>query len=369
MVNAARLRQGGVPGTSVWLVLALALILAFWLVLDQRETLRSLWPAERDVEITLAGERYAVSTGEANELASLSRLQVAAGEREARALLREHLAAGLDPLFEDLSSRVPRFADWYYSLGGEYARISMWLLEKAQLADADFVSQRVEELIFDGADFDSRLQVLRTETDRALATHAQGMRRDWLDAVLERLAGRPAPDDRDAEGIEPVSLDELLEGFEQHAGPGFGTRLSASGVAAVGTGAGPVIWRMASRRLTSAAGAGAVARGAGRSAARAGVAAGSGAALCAPGGPAAVACALVAGGAGWVATDWGLLRLDEFLNRDALEASLQVALDELRRDMEQDLLAAYDAALRAQYGAMEADIERTFVPARSLGSD
>lgn len=352
------------PETAVPVVRLLALlagVAALCLVLVQREA----WQAARDpgapVVVRVGDAHYQVSPRRAEELALLSALRFAEGEEAAREAVAHHLDQSLDRLFADLSARLPVFADWYYSLGGEYARLSMWALEKASLADEGFVARRAEALIFEAADFENRLEILRVQADARLLRAARETREHWLAEMLDlldadRMPVAPLPD------TETLALDELTQQLTGYGSPEFIARMSLSSAAAVGIAAGPLIWRAASRRAAATSGRAVAARGAGRGAARAGTAAAGGATLCAPSGPGALACALVAGAAGWLATDWALLRLDEALNRDELEAALQQSLDDMREELGKSLMAAYDRVLDEQYGAMQTDIQRTFRP-------
>ncbi len=355
-------------GSALRLLFVTACLLALWLATEQRADWQSAWRPVPPVQLAFEGESYRVPAERVETLALLSALRFADGEEEARRLVRSHLRRGLDNLFHDLAAQLPEFADWYYSLGSEYMRISMLLLEKANLADGDYVARRAQAVIFDQADFDRRLGALRQQTESRLLRQARMTRAGWLADMLEELSAHrmpvPPPDD-----AETVSLDELLAGLSAHGGAEFSTRLSASGAVAAGAAAGPLLWRAVSRRLVAASSGRALAvRGTGRGAARFGTAAGGGMAVCAPGGPAAIACALAAGTAGWLAADWALLRLDEVLNRDELMAAMESGLAELRDELEQQLLDAYDAVLAEQYAAMQADIERTFVPVRAAGN-
>src|SRR5690606_27303557 len=141
------------------------------------------------------------------------------------------------------------------------------------------------------------------------------------------------------------------------------TRLSVSALAAgTAAAAAPALGRAAARG-GRAAGGRAAARSAARGASRVGSAAVGGAALCAVGGPAAVACAVLAGAGAWLATDLALLGLDERMNRQALERALAVALLDLREQLEAQLNAAYAELIASRYDAVQGEIERSFVPA------
>ncbi len=361
MSASMRLTAGSVAGTGLRLVLVAACLAAIWLALDQRENWRTAWQPAPPVHVTLAGEHYRVPAERAETLALLSSLRFADGEAEAREMAHAHLRRGLDALFDDLSAQLPRFADWYYSLGGEYSRISMSLLQWMRLSEGGYVERKAQELVFDASGFQQRLQGLRLDVDERLMQQMRGTRESWLAEMLRQMESDRLPlPPRQQE--EAVALDQLMARLSGHGSEAFSLRLSASSAVAGGAAAGPFLWRLASRRAVAMSGQAIAARGAARGAARAGAAAGGGAALCAPTGPGALACALAAGGATWLATDWALLRVDEMLNRDEFLEALQAGLDELRHEVEQELLAAYDELVEQRYGAMQQDIRRTFVP-------
>src|SRR5690606_32067062 len=156
-------------------------------------------------------------------------------------------------------------------------------------------------------------------------------------------------------------LDEGLAALFAREQSAFATRQTIGATTAVGAALAPAIARAATRR----GGAAAAARGAARigTAARVGPAAAGGAAVCSPGGPVAALCAVLAGAAAWLATDWALIELDETLHRDELERTLRAALDELRVRVEADLEAAYGEVLAREQAYLEGEIRRTFVPA------
>lgn len=346
------------------LLILLVCVGALLLAVEQRRDWQAAWLPEQPVLVSISGEYYRVPAQRVDMLRLLSELRFADGEAEAREMMRAHVHQGLDSLFADLSGRLPEFADWYYSLGGEYTRLSMLLLEKASIVDGDYMARRAQAIVFEGADFEGRLNNLRLQADSRLQQQAAATRAEWLADMLAVLARDRQPV-APLEPAESTSLDMLVHRLSGYGASEFTDRISMSGAAAVGAGAGSILWRVASRRAAATSGRALVARGAGRGVARAGVAAGGGAAICAPTGPGALGCAAVAGIAGWLATDWLLLRFEEAMNRGDLIAALQASLDELREEMEDDLLHAYDEVLDRQYSAMQADIQRTFVPLRS----
>jgi hypothetical protein len=346
------------PRRGVWLLLPLAL-LATLLAADHRAALRVQWLPAAPVTVSLGGDLYQVPAARAQQLALLSALRFTEGEAGARAALDAHLTQGLDRLFAQLDAQLPTFADWYYSLSGEYARLSMMVLEKH---DGDYVQQKALALIYEPVGFAQQVDILRLQADGTLLRAAEATREAWLAEMIRALS-----DERAGQGpaSAPVSLnlDTALADMHHYSSPAFVQRLSVASGTAAAT-AGVVLFRAFATRAAARSGAALAARGAAKGAARAGAAAGAGtgAALCAPTGPGALACALAGGVVSWVATDWALLKIDEYANRDELIDDLRVSLAEERLQLEAQLRAAYDTVIAAQYGGMREDIQRTFSP-------
>lgn len=341
---------------------------ALWLAMDQRETLQGLWLPEPRVAVALGDREYELGASEAPDLEQLSRDHLRGSEERLRQELEELVATELDALFSDLHARVPHFADWYYSLGGEYARLSFWALDQAGITDGGYVIGRMQTLIFDQADYAERLARLHRAGALSIETRQQLARNEWLDHLLKRLDGRER---QPVTGREPelrLSLDAMLPAVDGGPGSDFETRLAVSGAAASGAGAATTAWRLFGRRTATAAGSRLTVRGASRGAARAATSTGAGAVLCAPGGPAAFACGLAAGGAVWLATDWGLLQLDALRNRDAMEDALHDAIATQRRDLEEQLLRHWHDVVEQHYQGMQREVERTFIPIRAISA-
>jgi hypothetical protein len=349
-------------------VLGALLFGLLWLVAHQQQ--RS-WPGEVQVPIVLSGEYYRVSESQLGWLQHFSRLHFSAGEQDARALLEAEVDSRLAQTFDGVHGRLPAFADWYYSLRGEYSRVGMAVLSALHLSEGDFVAERAGSILFPAGVWDTELEWLEQAAIVRLSAHNDGVRARWLHELTERLAPArvPAPVAMDDDGARAyVDLDPLLRRLIERERAALETRVSVSTIAAGGVAAGPAVWRAVSSRTAASGGRAAASRTAGRGAARVGSAAAGGAAVCAPGGPAAVGCAFAAAAATWIAADWALLKIDEARNREAMMAALEASLADLQGAMRDDLLAAYDAMVTAQYGALEDEIQRTFVPVRAVGA-
>ncbi|MCK8517055.1 hypothetical protein M0534_12065 [Methylonatrum kenyense] len=339
-----------------------------WFAIDQRETLQDLWRDEPALVVELGGAHHRLSPTEALELDALSREHLQASQSGLQQQLTQLVDEELDRLFADVHARVPAFADWYFSLAGEYSRITFWLLGQAGMVDGDVVLQRLQSELFDDTDYATRLQRLNRAGAMTMQTHHQQMRADWIEQVMQRVSGRTVAPETLPENEIRLSLDDVLPALDQRSGPAFEDRLAASSMAASGAGAATVTARLLGRRALGTAGGSLAARGASRSAARAGPAAGAGAAICSPTVVGAPVCGALAFGLTWVATDWGLLRFDAWRNQAALEAELHNAIAELREDLEAQVLAHWHFVVEQQHADLRQSVERSFIPVRALAA-
>ncbi|AHF00126.1 hypothetical protein [Thioalkalivibrio paradoxus] len=358
-------------GTAGNLFRALLLIAALAglmvLALDPRPWER-LGSALAPFEILVASERLTVTPATAREMVRQSQAHATAGSTEAEARVRALLAAELDPLFAELSARIPDYADWYFSVSGEYARMLMPVLQRIGVRDGDYLADRALTLVFGGEAFDRELTAIDARAQSVLAGHVQALHARWLQDLME-LAANGQPPARERAPAEQLSLDALATEISGHGSSEFLQRISTSTAAAGGAGVtAPALARLlvqpGGAALTASA---AAAKGAGRGAAKAG-AAGATALGCAATGPAALPCALAVGGASWLAADWALLSVDEWRYRDALIADWERRLEGLRADLEAAMLERYLDAIAAWRGAMHLEIERSFSPIESVRS-
>ena len=322
-----------------------------------------------EVTLTVAGQLYRVSPDEIRWLQELSALHFTAGEQAAREIVSTEIRVQLDRIFAHARERLPAFADWYYSLRGEYSRAAMTALSWANLAEPGYVANQAAAMLLPEDVWTADLEGLERDTAERLRAHQAQVREGWLTALTQRLSAHrvPAPlPIASASSARGLMLDDLLHDVVARERTALNARLSLSTVAAGGAAAaGPALWRTAAARASTAGGRAAAARAAARGASRAAPAATGAAAICSPAGPAAFGCALFAGAAVWLATDWALLRVDEHLNRDELVSALEAGLTALREQIEHDLLDAYEALVARHYDAVGQAIDRGFIPARA----
>jgi hypothetical protein len=329
-----------------------------WLVVEHPQR---GWAPSPQVEVEFGDQHYRLAPSRAQWIEEFARLHFREGQAGGRALLEAELDAGLARVFDEVIGRLPAFGDWYYSLGGEYTRLSMAALARLNLADDGYVAGRAAAILFPSEAWESALHGLDQRVTSSLRAHQENLREGWLAELARRLEPDRVPAPLEAGGArapaERVDIDafgaQLLARERDILEARFALSTLAAGGAAAGT-----VWRGATARAAANSGRAAAARGVGRGAARAGAAAGSGMTACAPAGP-------YAGAAAWLATDWALLRIDEAMNREALLAAMEAGVHELRLAMLQEMLAAYDAAAAEYQAGVEEEIARTFRPVRA----
>ena len=222
-----------------------------------------------------------------------------------QAKITQIIQSEIDTLFAQAEAQIPIYADFHYSLKGEY--IELWAYSQND------GGKYLKKYLFDAIDFDAKM----------LASHQKIIDTIYrtLHLSLEDLSNTlyaktklSQEEQNTLEKILAVQIQSTLSRFEGN----FHTSLRASSV--VGAGAiGVIVAKKMGAKLALKAGAklgGALSAGAG------------GLALCAPSGPGAIACGVVTGVAGWFATDKVILESDEYLHRQAFEKQLRTLLEE-----------------------------------------
>ncbi len=335
-----------------------------WLVLAQPQ---HAWPPPPRLEVQLGDAHYRLDPARTAWIEAFAQRHFRAGHDAGRARLEARLDSGLELIFDDVIARLPEFGDWYYSLGGEYTRLSMAALARMNLADEGFVAARAAAILFPAEAWEDALGSLEQGLSADLRSHQEEVREGWLAGLAQRLGPYRVPAPVAAGDTAPMAaarIDDFGTQLLLRERELLETRVAVSTLAAGGVAAGTV-WRGAAARAAAGSGRVAAGRAAGRGAARASAAAGGGMAACAPAGPYALGCAVVAGAAAWLATDWALLRVDEAMNREALLAAMAAGVHELRLAMLQEMMAAYDTVTAEYHADVEDDIANTFRPVRS----
>lgn len=252
----------------------------------------------------------------------------------------EHLGPALDRVFAPVHAAIPAYADFHYSVLGEYTELANAALGQA--------SEAILEKMFAG--FETRLQAELTGLDQTLGEVYAAA----LQARLEELrATLNAPD---------LDFGPLTQAAIADAQDRFIVTLPINLVATTAVAAG--VAKTASAVVAKKLAAKVAAKSAAKAASKLGAAltgAGVGALTCSWAGPAAVLCGVAGGAATWFAVDSAVVRIDAYFNRADFERDLAEMVDALRGDIEaralsalQQKAAAFDGAtatLREQAGA------------------
>jgi hypothetical protein len=327
---------------------------------------QSLPPGLREViQVTLSGSALAIDPD------ALPIIRLRTGDwlerraEVARSQLLEAMSQGVDLAFAGALVRVPAYADWWYSLAGEYTR-----LYQAAFGDLpQLLAQRLESLVFGPADTAGGLDRLVPALDAAVGAQLRGAARDLGDfltrlllenrvdtaaaSVQVRMHWTPATDlGERLESLLALSTDDLArQGLATSAGAAASAlAVKKLGLAAVSKSSATIAGKQSVGLLAALA-----AKLGLKSAAKGGAAlsgAGTGAALCAASGVGAAlapGCALVGGAltgvATWVLVDKAVLEADALLHREQLEQELRQALIAQREALKLRLRERYGAAL------------------------
>lgn len=279
--------------------------------------------------------------------------------------VRVRIDTQLDLYFQAAHARIPDFADWYYSLGAEYVRLSWPLLARAGLVSPGGLANRMQDQLFGPTAPEHYLTDLQMQLTDVITRSNRDARQRWEQEVSELLAQRASPRAVPTGAtLDLQSLNAQLLGYESAE---FVHRIATASTTATITGGAAALSRAALQRAGQRTAAGAGSRLAGRTLGRAGGSAGSMLA-CAPAGPVALGCALATGLATWLAVDWGLLQWDAQQHRSEMEQQLARELEVMQEELESYLHSVYENAMLNQRTLIRADIHRTFVPAqRFLG--
>lgn len=317
------------------------------------------------VRITLSGgEQVHVDAATLRAIHAETNAWIGARAREVEDRLSADLDQALEPVRARTLAQVPAFADWYYSLKGEYAR-----LLRAAVGDLpQFMVTRMQEHIFTPAQTDQAFAVLTEDMNGrlsdALRTTAGETRR-----LVVRLVREHAVVPTTEAQVRVVGAWTLDEALAARIDPFLSLShedLARQGVAAtVGAAAAAAALKKLGAGLVGKLGA----KAAGGALAGAGAGAATGAALCGStvvGAPLALGCAAVGGavaGIGtWLLVDKAVLEAEEWLQREAFEAQLSADIDQALDALRAALRDHYATGTRAAFGQLEQAFEALFTP-------
>jgi hypothetical protein len=294
-------------------------------------------------------------TSAARSMQPALRAKVESARIDASSQADRQVDSAVAALFADAERNVDAYLDWYFSLIGEYQRLGAAIT-------GDFAKSMQDEL-------DRRIlgelgvEPMLGDAMRSIAAESI--------ARFDALAADVAGDLQQSLRIEPCLPEVIdtvaLRGFERDR---FRVAVAASGgiVAAIGVSAfaaraaSAMAARLATRQGYRAA-AGAAGKVASRRAGAVTLAAAA-ATACAPGGPLAALCALVAGAASWIAIDYTLVSIDELRFRGEMRAEILDAVRAAEQQLAADLKAQQQALIERLAASAAESIDRVFVPAR-----
>ena len=213
-------------------------------------------------------------------------------------MVKRQISPMLDTAYQPAYDAIPMYADIHYSVWGEYAELGA-----AAIGD---VGVKLEETLFGG--LGPRLESVGGELDQVFNTAFQAS----LEQEKDRIEGSAA------------SLGPLTEIAFADAQRRMFVTVPVGTAAITGTKAiAAVIAKKIGAKLAAKA-----ALKAGGKWALVGTTAGGAAALCAWSGPGAGLCAAAGGIGAWLVADYGIVKLDEYWNRDDFESELRKMIDE-----------------------------------------
>lgn len=257
---------------------------------------------------------------------SLTQERLGQIETRARQAGRQAVAAHLDPalarLFAPVHAAIPAYADFHYSVWGQYAELLAAGTETLGIEEE--VGSLMRQHLFAGfEDRHSAEMAALSKIYRTAVTDAFTREGDRL----AETSGQPLP-----EAVER-SLRDAQRRMLVTA-----PLASASATVAVAAIVKPI-----AKKIVAATAAKAAAKGLGKAggiggAATAGAIAGSSL------GPLGTVIGGIGGGiAGWLAVDYAIVKLDEYFNRDEFEAELARAIDEQKAAMRRSILNSFAA--------------------------
>ncbi len=338
-------------GTTFQVTLGVV-VLAITLPYGLGHVLLARAPAERPVlAFTALDPCRLAADGRASLDARLEATAIDETARTAPALERAVAAA-----FDGLEPHVDSYLDWYFSTRGEYTRLAHALLFDAE----KLLHDRMTRIVLEGGEVEARLHASIEPVERASATRLTAAADRYAQDLHAAIAANPC-----LRSVLPEMGGLALQGEFRHvagAVAGSGTGLVAA--VAVGARLGPSLAGRLGGRTAFRAAAASLGRVAASRGTAAATGAGSGALLCAPTGPAAIACAVGAGIASWFAIDQALLAGEEYLHRETMRGEILEALNEVRDELTDALVAANGERIAATVSAIAEAGDRVYAPAR-----
>ncbi|WP_456412582.1 hypothetical protein [Thiolapillus sp.] len=366
----------------VWLgffamIVLLALFASFALLrggkqLAEMQVQQQAAPVQALLYVILNGEQRVIPEAKRLQLSLDMQDAVDAERKMLHQQLQQQIDAAVDAAFAPVHGHVEAFADWYYSLTGEYMRYA-----HAVGGDmADYLEQRLRETVFLPAALDVNLEAMLVDlNDRLLRGMQESGGRLAAQLQLFVSANSWSPGAGGSVAGDSLNLDQLFVSNLQPSTADINRQVFAT-LAATGTGAAlakgmgaavvkKTVAEIAATKSFHAASA-LLAKLATKSAVKGGGAlagAGAGAAICSPAGPGALVCGAIGGLVAWVAIDKAVIELDEALNREGFENDIHAAITIQQEQLKASLQQVYAKVLDERFLLLEKNAQALAVPA------
>jgi hypothetical protein len=244
----------------------------------------------------------------------------------------------IDAVFYPVYGQIPKFAEFHYSVKGEYKEIVAVL--EGQMGD------QVRDVLFKEVGFDGNLQKGLSEIT--------GFSLDKIvvagDRVNRDIQDKMALGDDDM-NVMTKTLQLTTQDVKNRFTSLEYTTIRGAGVAIGFSATGNVLAKTMGKKLAAKIAAKTAVKATAKGATILG-GAGTGAATCAVGGPvAAGVCGVVGGILSWFAVDKVIVEIDEHFNREDFEKELRKMVDEQKQEIKSGLKASYStviAVMRAE---------------------
>lgn len=335
--------------TTVALLAAAALAAALGLRLDTVALDRGA------LRLALLANPCARIPGRAPALQGDAQRQLDAAARQAVDAAMQPVNAGLTLAFAAAEKGIDAYLDWYFSFVGSYTRLGAMVIP-----DLDqHMRQQFSTRVFGDSGFDPQVARLGAAADTVLLGRIAAEAETIAAGLAQQLKLEPC--------LREVIHADALPGLARDK-----TRIALSAAVALPLSravlplalrAGEAVLARAAARQTVRAAASAAGSTSGKRGASVLLSAGAASALCAPGGPLALACGVVAGAVTWLGVDMALIAVDEALFREKLKAELVSELQAQRSSLREALRAQLEQAASAYSDQAQRRLDKVFVPA------
>lgn len=283
--------------------------------------------------------------------------EISAARANARRDAEKRVETSLNQIFDDVELGVDQYLNWYFTVIGEYERLAV-----AATGDlGQFMTEELERHLFTDTRFSERLDA----ANQAIVQASE----QQMSALHQRLGHQAEVGVQD----EPCGIGDLdLSAFGDLERDRIRASTAAGGGALVAVGsskllakktAASVVGKVSAKKSFAAAAA-----LIGKTSAKKGgsilLSAAGGAAVCAPGGPLAAVCGIVAGTVAWFTFDKAFIEIDEALFRDEMRSNILAVLEEEQAELAHILKNQHNASIDAMALEIQQNTNRLFVPAR-----